>query len=106
VALLKAFEAYIKATEIPVEAEFAYQHDIDKRRLYDWPEFEHALALFRCKKEGALELKSLYCKINPRMAIFALKQLGWTDRGEQTLRGDKGASPITFEVSEKVLERA
>jgi len=29
------------------------------------------------------------------MAIFSLKQLGWSDRGEQTLRGDRG-SPVTI----------
>jgi hypothetical protein len=56
--------AYIKATEIPVEAEFAYHHDIDKRRLYDWPEFSHALALFRCKTEAVLERKAVAGEIN------------------------------------------
>jgi hypothetical protein len=99
--LLAAFETYVRTTEIPIEAEFAYRHDIDKRRLYDWPEFSHALAIFRCKKEAALEIGGLYGKLNPRMTIFALKQLGWTDRGERTLKGARDA-PVRFIVSEKV----
>ena len=49
----------------------------------------------------ALELGGLSGKIHPRMAIFALKQLGWTDRGEQTLKVDRDA-PVRFIVSEKV----
>jgi hypothetical protein len=35
------------------------------------------------------------------MTIFALKQLGWSDRSEQTLRGD-GNGPLRIVVSEKV----
>ena len=34
------------------------------------------------------------------MAIFALKQFGWSDMREQTLRGD-GDAPVRFIVSEK-----
>ena len=46
---------------------------------------------------------ALYNQINVRMAIFALKQLGWTDRTEQTLHGDKHA-PVQFIVSEDTLK--
>ena len=36
-----------------------------------------------------------------RQAILSLQQLGWSDRAEQTLKGDKNAS-VTFIVSENV----
>jgi hypothetical protein len=104
-ALLEEFLAYITATEIPIEAEFAYQHDIDKRRLYDWPEFAHALAIFRCKKEAALEIGGLYGKLNPRQAIFSLNRLGRSDRTEQTFKGASNA-PVRIIVSEKTATQS
>ena len=48
-----------------------------------------------------LEFKALYNQINVLVAIFALKQPGWTDRGEQTLKGDRDV-PVRFIISEKV----
>jgi hypothetical protein len=103
-ALLEAFETYIKATEIPIEAEFAYMHDIDARRVYDWPEFAHALAIFRCKKEAALAIGGLYGTLNPRMTILALKQFWWSDQGDRTLKGARDA-PVRFIVSEKMASK-
>jgi hypothetical protein len=99
--LLRKFSEYIDSTDIPVIAQFAYQNDVGTDQLYGWPEFASAVERARNKKEGNLEIKALYGEINARVAIFALKQLGWSDRGEQTLKGDKNA-PIRFVVSEKV----
>ena len=36
------------------------------------------------------------------MAIFSLKQLGWTDRSEQTHKGDQSA-PLVFSATDKNL---
>jgi hypothetical protein len=99
--LLARFEAYIDTHDIPAIAEFSYQNDVSRQQLYDWPEFADALEKARNKKEANLEIMALYNQINTRVAIFALKQLGWSDRSEQTLKGDKTA-PVRFIVSEKV----
>jgi len=99
--LLQKFGEYIDAHDIPVIAEFAYINHVARQQLYEWPEF--ASTLQRCvnKKEANLEIRSLYNQINVAQAIFSLKQLGWTDRGEQTLKGQKNV-PVTFIVSENV----
>jgi len=91
-----------RSDRIPVEAEFACQHDIDVCRLYDWPEFAHALAIFRCKMEAALEHGGMYGKLNPRMTIFASKQLGWTD---PRWRGDD-ETPLLVIASERTATRS
>lgn len=52
--------------------------------LYDWPESSTLLKLCIDKKEAQLERKALAGQINVVMAIFSLKQQGWSDRTEQT----------------------
>jgi hypothetical protein len=99
--LLAKLNEYIDAHDIPVLQQFCYQHDILHRQLYDWPELASAVERARNKKEGNLEIKTLFGEINARVAIFSLKQLGWTDRGVQTLKGDRNA-PVRLIVSEKV----
>jgi hypothetical protein len=45
---------------------------------------------------------ALYNQINTRQAIFSLKQLEWTDRGEQTLKGDAFAPIIISETAARL----
>jgi hypothetical protein len=99
--LLARFEQYIGAHDFPAIAEFSYQNDVSRQQLYEWPEFTDALERCRNKKEANLEIGALYNRINVRQAIFSLKQLGWSDRTEQTLRGDTHA-PVQLIVSEKI----
>lgn len=84
-SLAKAFEEYIEDERnvIPIVAEFCSKQKIIKQTLYDHPEYFSTL-LKRCieKKEARLERLCLQNKINPSMAIFSLKQLGWTDKQE------------------------
>jgi hypothetical protein len=101
-ALLEAFEAYIAATEIPIVAEFSWRQDVTRESLYQWPEFRHALAMCLTKKEAQLERKALYNEINVSMAIFSLKQLGWSDRVRQTHRGDAFAPIIISETAARL----
>jgi hypothetical protein len=84
--LARQFEAYIEATEIPIVAEFASQRGVPRFLLYDWPEFSTLLKNCTDKKEAALERKALAGEINVVMAIFGLKQLGWSDRVESTYK--------------------
>jgi hypothetical protein len=75
-------EKYIKETEIPIIAEFAYLNDIRKATLYDHEGFSYSIKKCIAKKEAMLEKKGLNGEINTAMAIFSLKQLGWRDRQE------------------------
>lgn len=97
-ALAKEFTQYIAENDIPILAEFAYLHDLDKQILYEWPEFIDLVKRCVQKKEASLERQALKQGCNVTMAIFSLKQLGWSDKQETTLKGDH-AHPIV--VSEK-----
>jgi len=68
---------YINNTDIPILAEFAYQNSIKREDLYNYNEFETLRKKAIDKKESNLERLSLEGKINPAVAIFSLKQLGW-----------------------------
>ena len=82
VQLFKKFEKYINDTTIPIIAEFAYKNDIERQYLYDNKMFSTLLKKCIAKKEANLEKGALTGKLNPSMAIFSLKQLGWKDRQE------------------------
>lgn len=77
--LLEKLEKYIDETNVPIIAEFCTIHKVRKQRLYEWEEFTDMLGLCTQKKEANLEKLALAGKINTSMAIFSLKQLGWTD---------------------------
>jgi len=63
--------------------QFFYEHD-------ECPEFSDAIKKLLSKKEYLLEMGALSGKLNPSMAIFSLKQMGWTDKQEHSLPGGKG----------------
>lgn len=81
--------AYTEATEIPIFAEFCYQFGHGRQYLYDLSKDNENLsdAIKNCvmKKEAQLEAKGLRNEINPTMAIFSLKQLGWRDKQDVEL---------------------
>ncbi len=89
--LLVALEKYIEDTRLPIIAEFCYLNKVHRKVMYAWPEFEDMLDLCMAKKETTLERMCLEGMTPPAMAIFSLKQMGWTDRGEMTHKGDKAA---------------
>lgn len=97
-AILVAFDHYIAETDIPIVAEFAAQQGLSRQFLYDNEEFDDAIKRCTCKKEGALERKALEGTVNCTMAIFSLKQLGWTDKVDTTLKGDKDA-PVALNLA-------
>lgn len=80
--LFKKFEKYINDTTLPIIAEFAYMNEIDRNYLYDNAIFSTLLKRCIAKKEANLEKGALTGKLNPSMAIFSLKQIGWKDRQE------------------------
>lgn len=87
---------YIDNTDMPIVAEFAYYNDIIREELYDYSEFSTLLKKLICKKETYIEREGLLGRINPTMAVFSLKQLGWSDRRE--ISGPEGkAIEITID---------
>ena len=80
--LFDRFKKYINDTTLPIIAEFAYMNEIDRNYLYDNAIFSTLLKRCIAKKEANLEKGALTGKLNPSMAIFSLKQIGWKDRQE------------------------
>ena len=86
--LKEKFRQYIDETDIPIIVEFAYKNELDKRYLYERQEFSTLLKQCIQKKEAALEKGTLTGALNPAMAIFSLKQLGWRDKQELEHSGE------------------
>lgn len=80
-------EEYVDNAEIPVLAEFAYKNNLTREYLYTLAKTDARLfnAIKKCttKKEAVLELGALRGEYEKTMAIFSLKQLGWSDKVEQ-----------------------
>lgn len=77
------FDKYITDNEIPIVAEFSYTNNLSREMLYEKPEFSTLLKRCIDKKQANLERKGLDDEVNTSMAIFSLKQLGWSDKTEQ-----------------------
>jgi hypothetical protein len=77
--LRKALIEYTDRTDIPILAEFCYKNEVDRRRLYEFPELADTMTRLISKKEAQLERLALENKINVRLACFSLKQLGWKE---------------------------
>jgi len=97
------FINYIGETDIPIIAEFSYKHNVPRETLYKYEEFSTLLKDCITKKEAALEAKALRGDVNVTMAIFSLKQLGWSDKMQTELTGkDGGAIHIDASLNEKI----
>ena len=92
-ALRLAFLKYISETGVPIVSEFAYTNGLHRQQLYEIPELSDAVKACITKKESSLEKLALAGKVNCSMAIFSLKQLGWSDKQETTHKGD-AANPV------------
>ena len=79
-------EDYIEDEEVivPIVAEFAYKNKIRRQSLYEHEEFSDTLKRLKDKKEAQLEYLGLFNVVNTTMAIFSLKQLGWSDKMQMT----------------------
>ena len=97
------FASYIEQTEIPIVAEFAAQQGYGKHVLYDMAddsdEFANLLRKCVTKKEAGLERQGLKGEVSLPMAIFSLKQLGWSDKQETVHKGDKDNPIAVAEVA-------
>jgi hypothetical protein len=101
-ALKESLIQYVDSTDIPILAEFAHNSGVLRQYLYDLPELADAIKACVQKKEFALERMGLSGGINTTMAVFSLKQLGWTDKIDQTHKGD-AAAPIMITSTDSRL---
>lgn len=97
-ALIADVDEYIEQANPPIVAEYAHIHGITRQylyflankkaaegdeRLYD------AIKKLSEAKEVKLEKCALIGKYAPNMAIFSLKQLGWSDCGNTFYGAEK-----------------
>ena len=88
-------DKYTDQNDLPILAEFCYTHDIRKQRLYDYAGFSDAIKRLIEKKESQVEKLGLFNVVNSTMAIFSLKQIGWSDKPkEQIAEENKFAEQI------------
>jgi len=99
---LKLFEEYIKDTDIPIISEFAYLNDLPREIIYDYEEFTTLRKKAINKKEAQLEKLGLLNIVNSSMAIFSLKQLGWSDKQDIEHSGNV---KIDSDAIEKYLKK-
>ena len=96
-------DKYTDKSAIPVLAECAFELGHGRQFFYehnDCLEFSDAVKRLLAKKEFRLEVGALSGKLNPSMAIFSLKQMGWKDKHEHSIPGGsegKAPSKITIE---------
>lgn len=84
----QSLEQYIDNTEIPILAEFAYMNHIRRQALYEHEELSDTLKRLIDKKEAQLERLFLFTNSKQTMAIFSLKQLGWSDKSKEEENND------------------
>ena len=87
--ILAAVDPYLKEADPPILAEFAHRQGITREYLYQLAaakkqkgddRLSHAIKRLSESKEIALERGALSGHYSPSVAIFSLKQLGWTDK--------------------------
>jgi hypothetical protein len=63
---------------------------VPSKHVYDFEEFSDPIKVLIDKKEAALERKALDGEVNTTMAVFSLKQLGWSDKQQVEHSGETG----------------
>lgn len=101
---------YTEETEIPILAEFCYENGILREQIYELAKksdiLSYAIKSIMNKKQTQLEKKALNGEINTTMAVFSLKQMGWSDKVEQKNEiSGKNGEPLGIQVSFKKCER-
>lgn len=112
--LAKLALEYAFSCPFPIVAEFAHQNGITREYLYELAANEKAkgneqlsygIKMISEQKEIVLEKGGLSGTLQPTLAIFSLKQLGWKDKQEveQNISVDEESSGVILLAP--VLER-
>ncbi len=88
--LLESLEDYISNTDIPILKEWCVSVGVPSKHVYDFDILSDSIKVLIDKKEANLERKGLQGEIDKAMAIFSLKQLGWSDKQQVEHSGDAG----------------
>jgi hypothetical protein len=89
--LINGVDDYIENANPPIVAEYAHKNGITRQRLYSLAEEKKrqgderlfdAIKKLSESKEISLERGGLSGNYSANMAIFSLKQLGWTDKAK------------------------
>jgi hypothetical protein len=99
----QAMDEYTERTEIPILAEFAYQNKIRRQAMYEHKELTDSIKNMMAKKEAQLERTAMDGDIPAAFAIFSLKQLGWRDKQDIELSGNKD-KPIRMVSISEIME--
>ena len=111
--LVNDADAYIENADPPILAEYAHIHGITRQYLYQLadiekkkghPELSDTLKKISEAKEIKLEKKGLSGEYAPNVAIFSLKQLGWSDKQEITAKSDGILADLIDGLKEPVKE--
>ena len=106
--LINDIDEYLATADPPIVAEYAHFHGITRQRLYQLADENEELfdAIKRISeaKEVMLERKGLKGQYQPTMAIFSLKQLGWTDKQQE--KGDDEAVNAMYAILDGLEARA
>jgi hypothetical protein len=96
---------YFNSTERPTLAGLAVYLEIDRQTLYNYKERDEFFDIIKkatAKVEAIYEERAIY-ENNPTGVIFALKNMGWTDRvaNDHTTKGEKINIPISSWAKEE-----
>lgn len=99
---------YFNQTERPTLSGLAVYLEIDRQTLYNYKkrdEFFDIIKRATAKVESIYEERAIY-ENNPTGVIFALKNMGWTDRvaSDHTTNGKDIQAPITWIDSNEATE--
>lgn len=91
---------YFNSTERPTLSGLAVYLEIDRQTLYNYKERDEFFDIIKkatAKVESIYEERAIY-ENNPTGVIFALKNMGWTDRvsNDLTTQGEKIVPPIQW----------
>jgi len=79
---VESLDEYIDSHKIPILKEWCVANKVPANHIYDYEGFSESIKRCIDKKEAGLERGALNGEINNTMAIFSLKQLGWSDKRE------------------------
>ena len=112
-ALIAAAYDYMESSPMPNITEFALLQGYERQYLYERadneknkgkPQLSDTLKKISQLKEVQLEKMAIMGLCPPNFAIFALKQLGWTDTVEQKIDADVDAEVSGVVLLAPVLE--
>lgn len=109
--ILAAVDPYLKTAKPPIVAEFAHSLGITREYLYELaatrkkkgdPRLSYAIKWISEAKEIDLERGGLSGDYAQSVAIFSLKQLGWSDKGpaEEAAEDERTDDPLSAALRE------